>query len=115
MSGRALATVIGKSEAYVRERLKDTFEFTLGDVERFALYIGVNPEEFVGQIERRELVKDWPVDERPMTAEEVRIFADDLARKRSSRDRSVAAPEETALPRVAKKKSRDPGGDEGGA
>lgn len=85
MSGRELAKRLGKSEAYVRERLKDKYEFTLTDVENFALFIGENPEEFVGRIERRELVKDWPTDERPMTAEEVAAFADDLARKRAQR------------------------------
>ncbi len=53
MSGRELARRLDKSEGYVRERLKDTFEFTLGDVEAFAAIIGMQPEDFIAAIERR--------------------------------------------------------------
>lgn len=52
MSGAALARRLGKSEKYARNRLDGTFEFTLNDIENFCLYIRVNPEEFIGKIER---------------------------------------------------------------
>jgi len=55
MSGRALARTINMSEKYARERLNQRFEFTLNDVENFALYIGEDPEEFIGRIERGTL------------------------------------------------------------
>lgn len=52
MSGRSLARRLGKSEGYVRDRINGTFEFSLTDVENFALFIGVNPEDFIGSIDR---------------------------------------------------------------
>jgi len=52
MSGRTLAGHLGKSEKYARERLNGTFEFTLNDIERFCEFIGVQPEVFIGRIER---------------------------------------------------------------
>lgn len=88
MSGRELARQLGKSEAYVRERLNDKFEFTLGDVERFTDFLGVLPEDFIAAIERLE--------------------QDDLARRRSART-NVGDPREDQLPAAAKKKSRDRG------
>lgn len=91
MSGRAVATAIGKSEKYVRDRLNDQLSFTLNDVELFARYIGYSPEEFVARIER------------------------DLAPSNVTQlpRRDVPAPVQDERA-VAKKKSRDPGGDEGG-
>lgn len=55
MTGRGLSRRLGKSEGYVRDRLNGTYEFALADVERFALFIGVNPEEFVAAIDRHAL------------------------------------------------------------
>lgn len=55
ISGRGLARRLSKSEGYVRDRLNGTYEFSLADVEHFALFIGVLPEEFIGAIERIQL------------------------------------------------------------
>jgi transcriptional regulator with XRE-family HTH domain len=52
LSGRKLATAIGKSEKYVRERLADVLSFTLNDIEAFATFLEMSPEEFVARIER---------------------------------------------------------------
>lgn len=90
LSGRAVASAIDKSEKYVRDRLNDTLSFTLNDVELFARHIGYSPEEFVARIER-DLA---PSNVTPMPK------------------RDVPAPVQTDR-KVAKKKSRDPGGDEG--
>ena len=89
MSGRELARQLGKSEAYVRERLNDKFEFTLGDVERFTDFLGVAPEDFIAAIERAEQ-------------------QDDLARRRSAKS-SVGDFNQDQIPAAAKKKSRDRG------
>jgi len=53
MSGRALAKAIGKSEAYVRARVADEYEFTLADLEAFTAHIGVSPEDFIANLEPR--------------------------------------------------------------
>ena len=55
VSGRGLARRLSKSEGYVRDRLNGTYEFSLADIENFALFIGVNPEEFIGAIDRNQL------------------------------------------------------------
>lgn len=55
MSGRGLARRLGRSEGYVRDRLNGEYEFSLSDVENFALFIGMNPEEFIGAIDRHAL------------------------------------------------------------
>lgn len=47
MSGRALAKILGKSEGYVRERLKDTYEFTLGDLDIFCQALDLDPSELI--------------------------------------------------------------------
>jgi len=60
MSGRGLARRLGKSEGYVRDRLNGTYEFSITDVERFALFIGMNPEDFVGAIDRDALAPELP-------------------------------------------------------
>ncbi len=60
MSGRGLARRLGKSEGYVRDRLNGTYEFSISDVERFALFIGMNPEDFVGAIDRDALSAEMP-------------------------------------------------------
>lgn len=60
MSGRGLARRLGKSEGYVRDRLNGTYEFSITDVERFALFIGMNPEDFVGAIDRDALASELP-------------------------------------------------------
>lgn len=59
-SGRELARRLGKSEPYVRERLNGKYEFTLADVENFALFLGVNPEDFVASIDRDVLDASLP-------------------------------------------------------
>lgn len=58
MSGRSLARRLGKSPDYVQKRLDGQFEFTLTDVENFALFIGMNPETFIGSIDRKVLEKE---------------------------------------------------------
>lgn len=65
MTVASLARRLGKSPAYARARLRDEFEFTLADVESFCLFIGTDPEVFIGAIERRQL-------EAGMTSEPVR-------------------------------------------
>jgi transcriptional regulator with XRE-family HTH domain len=55
MSGRALARRIGMSEKYIRERLALKFEFSLNDVQQFCRYIGVDPVDFVGSLDRSVL------------------------------------------------------------
>lgn len=55
ISGRGLARRLSKSEGYVRDRLNGTYEFSLADVEHFALFIGVIPEEFIAAIDRKQL------------------------------------------------------------
>ena len=55
MSGRALARRIGMSEKYIRERLALKFEFSLNDVQQFCRYIGVDPVDFVGSLDRSAL------------------------------------------------------------
>jgi hypothetical protein len=35
----------------VRERINGTYEFSLNDIDAFCSFIGVAPEEFIGQIE----------------------------------------------------------------
>lgn len=64
ISGRGLARRLSKSEGYVRDRLNGTYEFSLADVEHFALFIGVLPEEFIGAIERLQLEPLMPERER---------------------------------------------------
>lgn len=56
MTVASLSRRLGKSPKYARERLRDNFEFTLADIERFCQFIGVLPEEFIGQIERAQIV-----------------------------------------------------------
>jgi transcriptional regulator with XRE-family HTH domain len=51
MSGRELARRLDKSEGYVRERLKDKYEFSLNDIEDFCALIGVQPDAFMARIE----------------------------------------------------------------
>ncbi|GAA1162779.1 hypothetical protein F6W69_06820 [Microbacterium oxydans] len=46
-------------------------------------------------------------------ASDTAALADDLSSRRASREQDVRAPDQTQLPRVAKKKSRDRGGDDG--
>lgn len=60
MSGRALARSLGKSEGYVRDRLNGTFEFSLADVERFAVLVGMSPEAFIGSMDRGDLAAELP-------------------------------------------------------
>jgi hypothetical protein len=55
MSGRALARRLGRSEGYVRDRLKGEYEWALADVEGFALIVGMNPEDFIASIDREAL------------------------------------------------------------
>lgn len=55
MTVASLSRRLGKSPKYARERLRDTFEFTLADLERFCQSIGIEPEVFIGQIERSQL------------------------------------------------------------
>lgn len=95
MSGRELARHLGKSEAYVRERLKDKFEFTLGDVENFSHHVGQEPEAFIGAIERRD--EDHPRREGNVTQLRQRDVAP------SAEDHIDLAPAPT-LPKVAKKR-----------
>lgn len=64
MSGRGLARRLGKSEGYVRDRLNGTFEFTLGDIESFALFVGINPEDFIAAIDREALEPYLPARDR---------------------------------------------------
>ncbi|PZE23894.1 helix-turn-helix transcriptional regulator [Curtobacterium sp. MCBD17_028] len=54
MSGRELARQLGKSEGYVRERVKDTYEWSLNDIEDFCELIGMQPDVFVARIEADE-------------------------------------------------------------
>lgn len=61
LSGRGLAVIIGKSEKYVRERMKDLYEFSLNDVEMFARHIEVQPEEFIARIERNATSNVTPI------------------------------------------------------
>jgi hypothetical protein len=77
MSGRSLSRRLGKSPDYVQKRLDGVFEFTLSDIENFALFIGMNPEEFVGSIDRRALEKEIPV--RPSTPIEARTLGEIIA------------------------------------
>lgn len=51
LSGRGLGDVLGKSEKYVRERIAGTLSFALNDVEVFANYLGIDPEELIARIE----------------------------------------------------------------
>lgn len=60
MSGRGLARRLQKSEGYVRDRLNGRYEFTLADIEGFALFIGMTPEDFIGSIDRDALSPDLP-------------------------------------------------------
>jgi hypothetical protein len=55
MTVASLARRLGKSPKYARERLRDNYEFTLADIENFCLFIGVDPERFIGAIERGEV------------------------------------------------------------
>jgi hypothetical protein len=55
LSGRGLAHELGRSETYVRDRISGKYEFSLADVEAFALFIGVEPEEFIARIDRTVL------------------------------------------------------------
>lgn len=51
---------MGKSEGYVRDRLAGKYEFSITDVENFALFIGMNPEDFIGAIDRKVLEAEIP-------------------------------------------------------
>lgn len=53
ISGRELARILDKSEGYVRDRVNDRFEFTLGDVDRFAEHLGMDPADFVAEVTGR--------------------------------------------------------------
>jgi hypothetical protein len=55
MSVASLSRRLDKSPKYARERLRDNFEFTLADIERFCQFIGVYPEDFIGAIERQSI------------------------------------------------------------
>jgi hypothetical protein len=55
MTVASLSRRLGKSPKYARERLRDNFEFTLADIEVFCQFIGVLPEDFIGQIERSQV------------------------------------------------------------
>lgn len=51
LSGRGLGDILGKSEKYARERIAGTLSFALNDIEVFAIYLGIDPDEFVSRIE----------------------------------------------------------------
>jgi hypothetical protein len=53
MSGRQLARVLDRSEKYVRERIAGTFEWSLNDVETFALHVGLTPDVIFVRAEDR--------------------------------------------------------------
>lgn len=116
MSGRSLSRRLGKSEGYVRDRLNGTYEFSLADVENFALFIGLNPEEFVGAIDRHALEAELPQRSTPFVEA---ISLGELLAGGKSRSQGnvtpigsrpdVAAPTEDDLQAAAKKKSRDRG------
>lgn len=58
MSGRELARHLGKSEGYVRERVKDKYEFSLNDIEAFCELIAVQPDVFVARIEADQAFRE---------------------------------------------------------
>lgn len=49
LSGRALSRQIGKSETYIRSRVKDEAEWTLSDIERICEAWGITPDELLKQ------------------------------------------------------------------
>lgn len=51
MSGRDLASKIGRSEHYVRARLNDQVEFNLGDVRDIAAVFGITTSELLRRAE----------------------------------------------------------------
>lgn len=54
-SGREFARRLGRSEGYVRERLKDQYEWSLNDIDMLCREIGVLPEDFIARVEGDEL------------------------------------------------------------
>lgn len=48
-SGRELARIIGKSEAYVSLRLRDEMEWTITDIGRLCDAWRITPQEFIKQ------------------------------------------------------------------
>lgn len=88
MSGRALARTLGRSEKYVRDRLTDKYEFSLNDVEAFAHFIAVTPEDFIARIDDRPVIYYTELSADPM-----RPYTDDeLALFRSQQRTSPPAP-----------------------
>jgi hypothetical protein len=79
MSGRALARELQRSEKYIRDRINDTFEFSLNDVEAFAHLIGVRPEDFVARVDSPD------IDPIAITADEGVKSAFDLAAQKGER------------------------------
>ena len=84
LSGRAVARAIGKSEAYVRERVKDTYEFTLGDVDAFCTAFEIAPDDFFALLEQITVEDMTPA---APNVDDLRKDDHALAAKKRSRDR----------------------------
>lgn len=87
MSGRALARVLDRSEKYVRERIAETFEFSLNDVEAFALHVGLTPDALFVRAEERvdrgrggEVIA-FPVGRGPQTLDDEHEIPEDAVAK----------------------------------
>lgn len=107
MTGRGLSRRLGKSEGYVRDRLNGTYEFALADVERFALFIGVNPEEFVAAIDRHALEPLLPERESRLPVK-IRTLRDVLSAPDEDEDESAFTDAESdAASRVNVRGRRD--------
>ena len=49
LTGRALSRQIGRSETYIRARIKDEVEWTLSDIERICDVWGITPDQLLDQ------------------------------------------------------------------
>lgn len=49
LSGRALSRQIGRSETYIRSRIKDDAEWTLSDIERICQAWCITPDQLLDQ------------------------------------------------------------------
>ena len=49
LTGRALSRQIGRSETYIRARIKDEVEWTLSDIERICNAWGITPDQLLDQ------------------------------------------------------------------
>ncbi len=108
MSGRGLARRLQRSEGYVRDRLNGKYEFALADIEHFALFIGMTPEDFVGSIDRETLSPELP--ERSAQTSNVLSIAERIGGRRppGAIPRNVRGSGEDEAPAAARPRDPEP-------